>query len=178
MLFSLSKWCHCYSKWELIFLFCHNNLVIQLGMLKFVSAGCDMLHYTVETWYWPYYIIYACLILLLAQFLWIDLVKLLQWVRLAIFRSPIWNTLLISRLKYFMYLYSLLYVPFYQVDLWKFSAKQGRFKYVPGQVRAFGMLAGGSGITPMFQVCICDRYINFFGCFIVGKYFSSFLHLL
>ncbi|KAA8537070.1 hypothetical protein F0562_029548 [Nyssa sinensis] len=28
----------------------------------------------------------------------------------------------------------------------------GRFKYKPGQVRAFGMLAGGSGITPMFQV--------------------------
>lgn len=29
---------------------------------------------------------------------------------------------------------------------------QGRFKYQPGEVRAFGMLAGGSGITPMFQV--------------------------
>ncbi|XP_062113736.1 NADH--cytochrome b5 reductase 1 [Humulus lupulus] len=29
---------------------------------------------------------------------------------------------------------------------------KGRFKYLPGQVRAFGMLAGGSGITPMFQV--------------------------
>ncbi|KAF4397041.1 hypothetical protein G4B88_008887 [Cannabis sativa] len=29
---------------------------------------------------------------------------------------------------------------------------KGRFTYVPGQVRAFGMLAGGSGITPMFQV--------------------------
>ncbi|KAM5550449.1 hypothetical protein ABKV19_027552 [Rosa sericea] len=29
---------------------------------------------------------------------------------------------------------------------------KGRFKYEPGQVRAFGMLAGGSGITPMFQV--------------------------
>ncbi|CAB4280600.1 unnamed protein product [Prunus armeniaca] len=28
---------------------------------------------------------------------------------------------------------------------------KGRFKYQPGQVRAFGMLAGGSGITPMFQ---------------------------
>ncbi|KAA8516284.1 hypothetical protein F0562_016577 [Nyssa sinensis] len=28
----------------------------------------------------------------------------------------------------------------------------GLFKYQPGQVRAFGMLAGGSGITPMFQV--------------------------
>ncbi|KAL6539695.1 NADH-cytochrome b5 reductase [Orobanche hederae] len=28
----------------------------------------------------------------------------------------------------------------------------GRFKYQPGQVRAFGMIAGGSGITPMFQV--------------------------
>ncbi|CAG7902057.1 unnamed protein product [Brassica rapa] len=25
-------------------------------------------------------------------------------------------------------------------------------KYQPGQFRAFGMLAGGSGITPMFQV--------------------------
>ncbi|GAV69958.1 NAD_binding_1 domain-containing protein/FAD_binding_6 domain-containing protein [Cephalotus follicularis] len=29
---------------------------------------------------------------------------------------------------------------------------KGRFKYQPGQVRAFGMIAGGSGITPMFQV--------------------------
>ncbi|KAJ4978435.1 hypothetical protein NE237_009215 [Protea cynaroides] len=29
---------------------------------------------------------------------------------------------------------------------------KGRFKYQPGQVRAFGMLAGGSGITPMYQV--------------------------
>lgn len=29
---------------------------------------------------------------------------------------------------------------------------KGRFKYQPGQVRAFGMLAGGTGITPMFQV--------------------------
>ncbi|KAG8655595.1 hypothetical protein MANES_04G055700v8 [Manihot esculenta] len=29
---------------------------------------------------------------------------------------------------------------------------KGRFKYQPKQVRAFGMLAGGTGITPMFQV--------------------------
>ncbi|KAK7283965.1 hypothetical protein RIF29_13715 [Crotalaria pallida] len=29
---------------------------------------------------------------------------------------------------------------------------KGRFSYKPGQVRAFGMLAGGSGITPMFQL--------------------------
>ncbi|EXB44362.1 NADH-cytochrome b5 reductase 1 [Morus notabilis] len=29
---------------------------------------------------------------------------------------------------------------------------KGRFRYTPGQVRAFGMLAGGSGITPMYQV--------------------------
>ncbi|KAL5763610.1 hypothetical protein ACOSP7_015961 [Xanthoceras sorbifolium] len=29
---------------------------------------------------------------------------------------------------------------------------KGRFKYQPGQVRAFGMLAGGTGITPMYQV--------------------------
>ncbi|CAK9322821.1 unnamed protein product [Citrullus colocynthis] len=29
---------------------------------------------------------------------------------------------------------------------------KGRFKYQPGQVHAFGMLAGGSGITPMYQV--------------------------
>lgn len=69
------------------------------------------------------------------------------------------------------------YVPFHQVDLRKLSAKQGRFKYEPGQVRAFGMLAGGSGITPMFQVCICDRYINFFGFFVVGNFFSSCLYL-
>ncbi|OWM78847.1 hypothetical protein CDL15_Pgr003018 [Punica granatum] len=29
---------------------------------------------------------------------------------------------------------------------------KGRFRYQSGQVRVFGMLAGGSGITPMFQV--------------------------
>ncbi|KAL8197779.1 hypothetical protein R6Q57_024220 [Mikania cordata] len=29
---------------------------------------------------------------------------------------------------------------------------KGRFKYRAGDVRAFGMIAGGSGITPMFQV--------------------------
>ncbi|KMZ62622.1 NADH:cytochrome b5 reductase [Zostera marina] len=29
---------------------------------------------------------------------------------------------------------------------------KGRFKYEQGQVKAFGMIAGGSGITPMFQV--------------------------
>ncbi|KAI8004473.1 NADH--cytochrome b5 reductase 1 [Camellia lanceoleosa] len=29
--------------------------------------------------------------------------------------------------------------------------KKGRFKCLLGQVRAFGMLAGGIGITPMFQ---------------------------
>ncbi|GMG99512.1 hypothetical protein Nepgr_001352 [Nepenthes gracilis] len=28
----------------------------------------------------------------------------------------------------------------------------GRFRYKPGEVQAFGMLAGGSGITPMFQL--------------------------
>ncbi|KAF2288141.1 hypothetical protein GH714_004632 [Hevea brasiliensis] len=32
------------------------------------------------------------------------------------------------------------------------QGEEGRFRYQPGQVRAFGMLAGGSGITPMFQV--------------------------
>ncbi|XP_058754012.1 NADH--cytochrome b5 reductase 1-like [Vicia villosa] len=29
---------------------------------------------------------------------------------------------------------------------------KGRFSYKAGQVRAFGMIAGGSGITPMFQL--------------------------
>ncbi|XP_057971377.1 NADH--cytochrome b5 reductase 1-like isoform X1 [Malania oleifera] len=29
---------------------------------------------------------------------------------------------------------------------------KGRFKYQPGQVKAFGMVAGGTGITPMYQV--------------------------
>ncbi|KAL2971668.1 hypothetical protein AAZX31_15G208600 [Glycine max] len=29
---------------------------------------------------------------------------------------------------------------------------KGRFSYKPGQARAFGMIAGGSGITPMFQL--------------------------
>ncbi|KAG0560781.1 hypothetical protein KC19_9G012800 [Ceratodon purpureus] len=29
---------------------------------------------------------------------------------------------------------------------------KGRFKYLPNQVREFGMVAGGTGITPMYQV--------------------------
>ncbi|XP_020087042.1 NADH--cytochrome b5 reductase 1-like isoform X1 [Ananas comosus] len=37
-------------------------------------------------------------------------------------------------------------------DYLSVKGPKGRFKYQPGQVRAFGMLAGGSGITPMFQV--------------------------
>ncbi|XP_010549718.1 PREDICTED: NADH--cytochrome b5 reductase 1 [Tarenaya hassleriana] len=37
-------------------------------------------------------------------------------------------------------------------DCLSVKGPKGRFKYQPGQVRAFGMLAGGSGITPMFQV--------------------------
>eukprot|EP00249_Psilotum_nudum_P010790 c22771_g1_i1 orf=423-1277(+) len=32
------------------------------------------------------------------------------------------------------------------------SGPKGRFRYTPGQVTAFGMLAGGTGITPMYQV--------------------------
>ncbi|CAN1262008.1 NADH--cytochrome b5 reductase 1 [Linum perenne] len=37
-------------------------------------------------------------------------------------------------------------------DALSVKGPKGRFRYQPGQVRAFGMLAGGSGITPMFQV--------------------------
>lgn len=37
-------------------------------------------------------------------------------------------------------------------DYMAVKGPKGRFKYQPGQVRAFGMLAGGTGITPMFQV--------------------------
>ncbi|XP_073014741.1 NADH--cytochrome b5 reductase 1-like [Primulina eburnea] len=37
-------------------------------------------------------------------------------------------------------------------DYLSVKGPKGRFNYKPGQVRAFGMLAGGSGITPMFQV--------------------------
>ncbi|KAH0469183.1 hypothetical protein IEQ34_002415 [Dendrobium chrysotoxum] len=37
-------------------------------------------------------------------------------------------------------------------DYLSVKGPKGRFKYQIGQVRAFGMLAGGSGITPMFQV--------------------------
>jgi len=37
-------------------------------------------------------------------------------------------------------------------DYLSVKGPKGRFKYHPGQVREFGMLAGGSGITPMFQV--------------------------
>ncbi|XP_047317804.1 NADH--cytochrome b5 reductase 1-like [Impatiens glandulifera] len=37
-------------------------------------------------------------------------------------------------------------------DYMDVKGPKGRFKYEPGQVRAFGMLAGGTGIAPMFQV--------------------------
>ncbi|KAK1426980.1 hypothetical protein QVD17_15662 [Tagetes erecta] len=37
-------------------------------------------------------------------------------------------------------------------DYMAVKGPKGRFKYRPGDVRAFGMIAGGSGITPMFQV--------------------------
>ncbi|XP_075492243.1 NADH--cytochrome b5 reductase 1-like [Primulina tabacum] len=37
-------------------------------------------------------------------------------------------------------------------DYLSVKGPKGRFNYKPGQVRAFGMLAGGSGLTPMFQV--------------------------
>ncbi|XP_047337947.1 NADH--cytochrome b5 reductase 1 [Impatiens glandulifera] len=37
-------------------------------------------------------------------------------------------------------------------DYLSVKGPKGRFKYQVGQVRAFGMVAGGSGITPMFQV--------------------------
>ncbi|XP_077211150.1 NADH--cytochrome b5 reductase 1-like isoform X1 [Tasmannia lanceolata] len=37
-------------------------------------------------------------------------------------------------------------------DYLSVKGPKGRFQYQPGQVRALGMLAGGSGITPMFQV--------------------------
>ncbi|KAF5821115.1 putative cytochrome-b5 reductase [Helianthus annuus] len=37
-------------------------------------------------------------------------------------------------------------------DYLSVKGPKGEFKYRPGDARAFGMLAGGSGITPMFQV--------------------------
>ncbi|XP_058107592.1 NADH--cytochrome b5 reductase 1-like [Magnolia sinica] len=37
-------------------------------------------------------------------------------------------------------------------DYLSVKGPKGRFKYQANQVKAFGMLAGGSGITPMFQV--------------------------
>lgn len=37
-------------------------------------------------------------------------------------------------------------------DFLAVKGPKGRFKYEPGKYRAFGMLAGGTGITPMFQV--------------------------
>ncbi|MED6181075.1 NADH-cytochrome b5 reductase [Stylosanthes scabra] len=37
-------------------------------------------------------------------------------------------------------------------DKLEVKGPKGRFSYKPGQVRAFGMIAGGSGITPMFQI--------------------------
>lgn len=55
----------------------------------------------------------------------------------------------------------------------KWYCYQGRFKYQPGQVRAFGMIAGGSGITPMFQVCIEINFCCIFGNFMVSYYCFS-----
>lgn len=53
---------------------------------------------------------------------------------------------------------------------------QGRFKYQPGQVRAFGMLAGGTGITPMFQVWQCGlKMQNFFITFFLYSATSRFV---
>jgi len=43
-------------------------------------------------------------------------------------------------------------------DYLSVKGPKGRFKYQVGQVRAFGMLAGGSGITPMFQVTIKPEF--------------------
>ncbi|MED6210219.1 NADH-cytochrome b5 reductase [Stylosanthes scabra] len=37
-------------------------------------------------------------------------------------------------------------------DKLEVKGPKGRFSYKSGQVRAFGMIAGGSGITPMFQI--------------------------
>ncbi|CAM6091220.1 unnamed protein product [Calypogeia fissa] len=37
-------------------------------------------------------------------------------------------------------------------DFLEAKGPKGKFRYTPNQVRAFGMLAGGTGITPMFQV--------------------------
>ncbi|XP_047941423.1 NADH--cytochrome b5 reductase 1-like isoform X2 [Salvia hispanica] len=37
-------------------------------------------------------------------------------------------------------------------DYLAIKGPKGHFKYQPNQVRAFGMIAGGSGITPIFQV--------------------------
>ncbi|GKV39706.1 hypothetical protein SLEP1_g47437 [Rubroshorea leprosula] len=37
-------------------------------------------------------------------------------------------------------------------DLLAVKGPAGRFRYTPGQARAFGLLAGGSGITQMFQI--------------------------
>jgi cytochrome-b5 reductase len=37
-------------------------------------------------------------------------------------------------------------------DYLSVKGPKGRFHYKPNQVRAFGMIAGGTGITPMYQV--------------------------
>lgn len=37
-------------------------------------------------------------------------------------------------------------------DRLPFKGPKGRFQYTPNMVRAFGMVAGGTGITPMYQV--------------------------
>ncbi|XP_071696146.1 NADH--cytochrome b5 reductase 1-like isoform X2 [Rutidosis leptorrhynchoides] len=39
-------------------------------------------------------------------------------------------------------------------DYMAVKGPKGRFKNQPGQVKAFGMLAGGSEITPMFYLCL------------------------
>ncbi|CAL5401596.1 unnamed protein product [Camellia sinensis] len=46
-------------------------------------------------------------------------------------------------------------------DYLAMKGPKGRFKYQPGQVRAFGMLAGGTGITPMFQEELANLACSF-----------------
>lgn len=71
------------------------------------------------------------------------------------------------------------------------SCLKGNFKYKPGQARELGMLAGDSGITPMFQVRKCAfkkqelclvycHYWFFVMCFfpLLIKHFNDFKDLI
>lgn len=56
------------------------------------------------------------------------------------------------------------------------DGQKGRFKYKVGKARAFGMIAGGTGIAPMFQVKIkLIMHVSVFYFYLQNIYYLFFL---